>query len=392
MRRFLFYAHDGPGLGPVRRALAVARALTEAAVDASILVVTSAEEVESLGLPPRVGVLRLPGPYAADQKVLAAAVEIFRPEIVLVDTHPFGSEGELGPALEIVRAAGAGAVLALPDVIDEPGAVGLEWRTRGFYERIPESYDRVLVYGQPDLLDPVRDCGFPAGIAAITSFCGYVVSSSPGDGATAARSRASAVTLRPARVLATAGESDDGFPVLEAFVEAAAVAGWQATVVAGSRAQSQRLEMLRTNAADTGISFRDFVPSLPSELSSLDALVCMGGYNTLAEAAASGVPTVCTPRVEPMRDQLIRARAFSSRGLLRVVEPGLLTPELLRTEVEGALAAGPSPVGTRLDLGGSRRAAHHLLELAARHWIREPTERGVAEATLQLSVPAGVRL
>ena len=177
MRRFLFYSHDGLGLGHVRRNLAIASALTEATPDASILVLTAASEAERLGAPARVNVVKLPGPHRADQKVLAAAVEIFRPEVVLVDHDPFGPAGELGPALEIVRAAGGPAVRGLPDVLDDAAAVDLEWRNRGLFERIPEIFARVLVYGQPDLLDPVREYRFPDGLASITSYCGYVVSS-----------------------------------------------------------------------------------------------------------------------------------------------------------------------------------------------------------------------
>jgi predicted glycosyltransferase len=92
----------------------------------------------------------------------------------------------------------------------------------------------------------------------------------------------------------------------------------------------------------------------------------MGGYNTLAEAAASGVPTVCVPRVEPSRDQLVRARAFESRGLLRLVEREELEPDRLRHEIDVALAEGRRSGALGLDLGGDRRAAHHLFEVAAR--------------------------
>jgi predicted glycosyltransferase len=110
------------------------------------------------------------------------------------------------------------------------------------------------------------------------------------------------------------------------------------------------------------------VPNLSAWLGDVDALVCMGGYNTLAEALARGTPTVCVPRVAPRREQLIRARAFSSRGLLRIVELDALSPERLRAEVAAALASPPGDVASRvreaLDLGGARRAAAHLLELA----------------------------
>jgi predicted glycosyltransferase len=383
LRRFLFYSHDGLGLGHVRRNLAIANALTEFVPDASILILTGAPEVESLGVPPRVNVVELPGPHRSDQKVLAAAVEIFRPEVLLVDQDPFGPGGELGPALEIVRASGGQAVLGLPDVLDDREGVDLEWRSRGLFERIPQYFARVLVYGEPDLLDPVRDCDFPEPLARITSYCGYVVSP-----ALETHRRAVRPYKRRPKVLATAGEGDDGFLVLDAFVSAAADAGWDATVVAGTHAPRDRRALLRASAAEAQVMYRNFVPDLPSEFSSLDVLVCMGGYNTLAEAVASGVPTVCVPRTEPSRDQLVRARAFESRGLLRLLQRDELEPARLRNEIESALAEGPRSAAVGIDLGGNRRAAHHLFEVAARRPSLEADEVLPVELTEKLAVAA----
>jgi predicted glycosyltransferase len=375
MRRFLFYSHDGLGLGHVRRNLAIADALTLVSEEASILVLTAAAEVESLGVPPRVIVAKLPGPHRSDQRVLAAAVELFRPEVLLVDQDPFGPGGELGPGLEIVRASGGQAVLGLPDVLDDASGVDLGWRGRGLFERIPECFTRVLVYGQPDVLDPVRDYGFPDALARITSFCGYVVSPTLG------MHRALRPYKRRARVLATTGGGDDGFPVLDTFVSAAEGAGWDATVVAGEHCPRDRRELLRSRATAAGVEYRRFVPGLPTEFGSLDVLVCMGGYNTLAEAVASGVPTVCVPRTEPSREQLVRARAFESRGLLRLLARDELEPSRLRHEIETALAEGRSADATVLDLGGDRRAVHHLFEVAA----RRPSLAGDESLPLELS-------
>ena len=386
-RRFLFYSHDGLGLGDVRRSLSIASELAELSPDASVLLVTGTDEVESLGVPARVGILKLPGFQERDdratggrlqiprgevrmlrERLLAATAETFQPEVVLVDGHPFGVGGELGPALEIARAFGARAVLGLCDVIDDPTTVDVEWHARGLFERITAYYSRVLVYGQPDVLDPVRDCTFPQSVRAITSFCGYVVSP--------ARERSEPLGLDDApgslkkarpRVLATAGGGADGFPVLETFLEAAQTADWRATVVAGPECPPGRVRRLEEMAADADVTFRHFVPSLTSEFSSLDALVCMGGYNTLAEAVASGVPTVCVPRVRPRREQLIRAEAFARKGLIRVLEPDRLATEVLRTEIEAALISRSLRPRTKLDLGGGRRVAHHLMELAALH-------------------------
>jgi predicted glycosyltransferase len=382
MRRFLFYSHDGLGVGHVRRNLAIASALTEIAPDATILVLTAASDAQRLRTSPRVNVVKLPGPHLADQRVLAAAVEIFRPEVVLVDHDPFGPGGELGPALELVRASGGQAVLGLPDVLDDPASVDLEWRNRGLFDRIPEYFNRVLVYGQPDLLDPVHEYRFPEPLARITSYCGYVVSPADRFGG-AVRP----YTPRP-RVLATAGDGDEGFAVLEAFVAAAANSSWQATVVAGSHSSQDQRVLLRARAAEVGVTYRRFVPGLPSEFGSLDALVCTGGYNTLAEAAAGGVPTVCIPRAEPSQDQRIRAQAFESRGLLRVLQRDDLDPEVLRTEVGSALAEPHPNGGAALDLGGDRRVAHHLFEVALQRPAREALEVLPRDLSRQLAVAA----
>lgn len=337
-RRFFFYSHDGLGLGHVRRNLAVAAALTEAAPEASVLLASSTRKLERLGVPAHVDILKLPAlrklgneRYAARRllisaddvralrsALLAAAVTSFGPAVVLVDKHPTGASGELRIALEAARDAGAGLVLGLRDILDDPAVVVEEWAKSGVLEQIPELYDRVLVYGHPAVLDPVLEYGLPPSVRERTL-------------------------------------------------------SWAAVVVAGPEcgdADSQRLRGLCNRA---GVSFRTFVPDLASAFSAVDALVCMGGYNTLTEALASGVPTVCVPRVHPRREQLLRAQAFARLGALTLVEPERLSAALLRAEVEEALRSprpAEKPARPVVDLQGARRAAHYLLGLAAEHRAR----------------------
>jgi len=59
--RFFFYSHDGMGLGHVRRHIAIAAALHETAPEVQVLLATSVDEVASLGLPPIVDIIKLPG-------------------------------------------------------------------------------------------------------------------------------------------------------------------------------------------------------------------------------------------------------------------------------------------------------------------------------------------
>ena len=116
--RFLFYSHDGLGLGHTRRNLAIAAALTELEPRASVLLATGADFVSRLGLPSHLDILKLPGlrkvtngHYCARHlrlpvgeirslraELLLAAVKSFAPAVVLVDKHAFGAGGEFQTA------------------------------------------------------------------------------------------------------------------------------------------------------------------------------------------------------------------------------------------------------------------------------------------------------
>lgn len=397
--RFLLYSHDALGLGHVRRNLAIAGALTEIGPRAAVLLATGSEEAAMLTIPAGVDILKLPGlrkfgnerygarrlPMPATEfaalraHVLRAAVESFRPDVLLADKHPLGPQGELRPALQVARAAGIGAVLGLRDILDQPASVASEWGPRALFQQIGKYYDRVLVYGQRDIFDPVREYGFPAPVAARTSFCGYVfrpatLRAETDDGGEEFHR---AERTRPL-VLATAGGGEDGFALLATFIEAVAGQAWDSMVVSGSQCDARVAERLRGLAADASVAFRAFVPGLSGGFRSLDALVCMGGYNTLVESVVAGVPTVCVPRVHPRREQLLRARAFARLGLLSLLEPHRLDPPRLTSAIQRALEERhvPHPEGAgSLDVDGARRAAAHVLDLANGAALRRSPDR-----------------
>src|SRR5205807_3120239 len=178
--RFLFYSHDGLGLGHTRRHIAVAAALARICPTAAILVATSAEEVERHGLPHRVEILKLPGlrkesnesysprrlPLSADEirslraALLVTTVKRFRPDVVLVDKHPFGARGEFKAGLKALRKKGGRAVLGLRDILDDPAQVLREWQPHQMQKRIAQYYDGVLVYGERAIFDPLKAYAF----------------------------------------------------------------------------------------------------------------------------------------------------------------------------------------------------------------------------------------
>jgi predicted glycosyltransferase len=379
------------GLGHVRRNLAIAAAVAEAEPDAAILIATSANEVEELGVPERADVLKLPGmrkvangdyssrrlPLASKDvrelrsSLLTAAVDSFRPTVMVVDKHPAGIGGELRDGLDALRADGGRAALGLRDILDEPARVFAEWAEHDLAAQIAEHYELILVYGVPAVFNTVREYRFPAELARMSRYCGYVVRSDE----PAQAIDVPGVSRYPV-VLGTAGGGEDGFEFLTAFVAAAAGMPWHSIVVSGRQAKRSEREALERLAGEGGVGFRTFVPTLSSLFPAVDALVCMGGYNTLVEAAAYGVPTVCVPRTTPRTEQLIRAQAFERLGLLRTIEPQHLDARTLRAAITSALPSSRATLAARaqtyLDLRGARTAAAHLLTLAAVSGTTDP--------------------
>jgi predicted glycosyltransferase len=384
--RFLFYSHDGLGLGHTRRHLAVAAALAQQTPDAAILLATGTEELGRFGLPRQVEILKLPGlrkdsneEYSARRlkvsvkeiralrsALLLSAVKAFQPQVVLVDKHPFGASGEFKAGLKALRRFGGRAVLGLRDILDAPAQVILEWKK--VRHLIASHYDRVLVYGDRAVFNPISSYRFPKDLAERTRFSGYVFSPEHPralenfDWPFPPRGKRS----RPV-VLATSGGGEDGFRTLESFMRASAGAPWQALAVAGPMTPDAELARLEEFAKETGVTLRHFVPHLSALFSSVDALVCMGGYNTLVEAAALGLPAVCVPRIHPRVEQLMRAQAFERLGLLQLCHPDQLA-EKLPSQIEAALQISPAILRARahklLDFNGAPQAASCLLALA----------------------------
>jgi predicted glycosyltransferase len=371
--RFLLYSHDGLGLGHVTRNLAIASSLVRLAPTSSVLLVTGAGAAARLGPERGVEVLRLPALRpdlrALRAEQISAAVISFRPDVMLVDEHPTGACGELLVPLRTLNQVGGLAVLGLPDVLDDPAEVRRRWRRAGTLKLIKASYDDVLVYGMPGLLDLEGSYGLCSGRKCEVRHTGYVVHMAPSPDT--AVDGMPPLLLAPRRspvVLAMVGGGEHGDRMLQAFIEAARGSIWRGLVVAGPDVPRDQRHSLRRGAVSAGVAFRGFAQDLASWLREVDAVVCTGGYNTLAEALFRGTPTVCVPRVSPRTAQLVRARAFESLGLLRLLEPSALDAASLRIAVATALDSSRPQLARRalltLDFHGAWRAAEWLLRLA----------------------------
>jgi predicted glycosyltransferase len=373
----------------MRRNLLIARALAAGHPPPVVLLIAGAREVSSFELPPGVDCLSLPalckegaGQYRARHldlplddlialrgRPIAAALEAFAPDVFIVDKVPRGAVNELDPALRSIRTDGrARCVLGLRDVLDEPAAVRREWREAGGDDTVAACYDSVWVYGDPAVYDPVAEYGFGPKIAAKVRYTGYLDRRLPPGpaapaGATPTEAPARLAGLPKRLVLCMVGGGQDGAALAEAFTRADFPPGLTGVLLTGPFMPSEVRQRLSRRAADhPRLRVLPFVTDPGPLLGRADRVIAMGGYNTVCEVLSYEKPALIVPRVEPRREQLIRAERLRDLGLLDLLHPQCLSPRAL-TEW---LARGPTPrppSRERIDLNGLTNLPPLLAEL-----------------------------
>jgi predicted glycosyltransferase len=369
MARYVFSSHDGFGVGHVRRNVLIARAVLAADPTAEVVVVTGITVRPSWLADQRLRIERVPGlvkdadgGYRNDELSFddavarradrfAAIVAGHRPDVVVVDRHPFGLAGELRPGLAAARAAGAATVLGLRDILDEPTVVAAELAGDGWRDAT-DAYDRVLVYGERVVCDHVAEYGLPL----TPDYCGWVVEPGAGE------------RREHDLLVVTAGGSGDGEAVFALGLDVCvAMPELRAVLVAGPYATSSIDDeaLTRRGLSDRIRLVRD-TPGCGPLFARADRVVQMAGYNSTFECLAAGIRPVLVPRRTPRREQVIRATRLAALGLADVVDEPASAAEVAwllrrpRTLEPRDLAAA----GIRLD--GAARVARHLVALAAR--------------------------
>ncbi|MGD9526326.1 glycosyltransferase family protein [Pseudonocardia sp.] len=371
--RVALYGHDTMGLGHLRRNLALSAAL-RAAGAREALVLTGAREVGRFPLPPGVDVLVLPGIAKRDdgtyrsrrltapvddvvalrRDVLRSALTAFAPDLMVVDKVARGFRGELEPALRALRDRGTRLVLGLRDVLDAPAAATAEWRRLRTTEALREHYDEVWVYGDRRVSDLAADCAVPPSVRRLLTYTGFLA---------AGRPTADVPPPEGPFTLCLLGGGQDGAALAQAFARAPRPTGTTPVLVTGPHLPSTVADTLR--AAHPGLCVVDFCEDPAAWARRAAAVVCMGGYNTVAELLATDVPVLVVPRVAPRAEQLVRARRLSERGAVDDLHPADLTPALLGAWLSEA-ARRPRTPRTGIDLDGMTRvgrlARAHLEE------------------------------
>ena len=365
--KVFFYVQHLLGIGHLRRAATLARALEQAGFEVTL----------ASGGKPVAGyrVLQLP-PASSDasflhlldehgnpvddawkrrrRDALLAAYAAAAPDVLLIELFPFGRRQmrfELLPLLGIAKEAPRRPLIvcSVRDLIQAKPE-----REKEIVECFEYFYDHLLVHGDPRLARFERSFGATDRIASKLHYTGYVVQDIPETVSDAGNEE----------VLVSAGGGAVGQRLLETAIAARALSSlrdrtWR--VLAGINAENFDALQMR---AGSGVVVERFRNDFTLRLRNCVLSVSQAGYNTVLETLQARARAVVVPFGGVAEsEQTLRANLLAERGLLEVVEEAALTPATLAAAIDRA-AARPRPGPGAIDLDGARRSAELL-----RQWV-----------------------
>ena len=352
--RVLLYSHDSWGLGHLRRSLAIAGAITSRFTQTDVLLVSGSPCATQFELPDRCDIVKLPsvskdtrGQYVS--RTLSSSLERiirlrsglilesyrgFDPDVVIVDHQLTGLNGEALDMLQEARLHGKILIYGMRDILDAPDAVARSWNSREHNWALEHAYDRICIYGTPEIFDPRQQYEVLKPFRNKVEFSGYLATPLKPS------KRRSASTTRKS-VLVTMGGGEDGRLRIDTYIRALREKppAWDSHIITGPLMDPVMVRHYKRKIKALGLArsvkINRFSANMPRLLQESDAVVSMAGYNSCAEFMQSRTPAVLMPRRHPRKEQLIRARRLDQLGLARCIENE--DPAQLRNAIEQAL-------------------------------------------------------
>ncbi len=374
-------SHDSIGLGHVRRNLTIATELVRARPATNVLMLVGCPAGVPFDLPSGVDFLKLPSVTKTDRqewkssrlnitredarelrtKLIQRAVELFQPEVFLVDHVPSGVWDGLLPTLTMLRTwrRPPRVILGLRDILDEPEDLRRAWRDNCTYDVLRRYYDDILIYGREDIHASATAYGLQRTVPGEIRYTGYVSPLAIEHVVPLDRTEFGAGNGRT--LFLTGGGGRDATPIILAVL--AAIASLPKNhrpgvlVSTGPLMAAEDRAAVMAAGAAIGARVVKSVDGLQT-MAAADLVVTMASYNTLTEALRLGRPVVVIPRKGPSAEQRLRAELFEAKGLLTHVPHAQATPPRIAEAIGRAL--GSVPPRDALGPNGAVPAGHHI--------------------------------
>ena len=375
----LFYCQHSLGIGHLTRSFALATALAETF---HVVFLNGGRLPPGLPVPRAIEIINLP-PLGMDdchtvvsrgaehdvaqarvqrRALIDAAVQRWRPAVVLVELFPFGRKKFAGEILSMIRGArrqpggSARIVCSLRDILVDarPDQQRHDDRARGLTDRY---FDAVLVHADPALAR-LEDSFKPSRpMHTSVHYTGYVVP---------ARAATAAVT-RGHHVLVSAGGGIVGGALFRTALQARALMREPPPMrlIAGPFLPEPHWLALQDLARGMpGIELLRQVPDMVAEMRQAHASISQCGYNTALDIIVSQVPALVVPyATKTENEQSGRAMRLAALGAMQQLDATRLDPQRLAVAIEALLAF--TPRAAALGLTGAAESARLIRQLLA---------------------------
>jgi len=225
------------------------------------------------------------------------------------------------------------------------------------------------VVGMPEIFNLTQEYQFPASAAEKVKFCGYI-RRDYGCKVPELIHQELEIKANEKLVLVTPGGGGDGYRLVETYLQGLGenthTAKIKSLIICGPEMPpAKREKIAQISQQLDGVQVSEFTDDMASYLNATDAVVSMGGYNTICEILSLSKRAVVVPRIKPVEEQWIRAQRMADFGLFTAIHPEKLTPQHLMRAVLEQLDSPQNclPPVDRLDLNALPRISNYLSSL-----------------------------
>ena len=384
--RVLFYVQHLLGVGHVKRAAAISRAMLAGGLDVTVALGGEPVPLAEFGA---AKVRQLPPVRARDQsfqmlvdedgreidegwwarrrKALLGIDAELKPDVLLVEHFPFGRRKFRAELLPLFEACKDRTVIAcsVRDVLVDKGDAAKQAKIVALARRW---FAAILVHGDPDVIPFGATFRQADRIADLLRYTGYIADP---PGGKSGRGSWGADDGGSGGVVVSTGGGAVGAKLLEAALAArleGTLADCHWRLLAGRNLAPEVLADLCRRAPEN-VTVEWARADFPTLLAKAGLSISQGGYNTLMDILIAGCPAIVVPfAAGEESEQAFRAKRFAGRGLLRVLDENALNEEALTRLASETYCAEPDAPSVRaapgINLDGAAQTAEMVRELA----------------------------
>ena len=366
LQRLLYYSPNTAGIGHVSRAIALLTGIRRYAPHLELLVVSgtsipeqfSRHEIELVRIPalravPGDGAVHFKQRYLTNSRssdvrriragILNSVFDTYMPDLICIDHHPLGIDGEILPWLMRKRS--------------DPGAFVTAYISRGIIAQslyiqppflrpqrgidvidVLDLYDRLYILDTPGSgHGEVANINRFAGDSDKLRYLGRLTMKTRDELVPESMIR-SLYGLPPGPIITASlghGSATEALTqvIIHGFFQAQRAANCSLILVLSPYTSPAELFQLQEAFAGERVFIRPYLPNFIEVINISAAVICRGGYNVLTELELTGRPALIIPEDLGSQEQIIRAGALASATLI-VEDVSCLTPDRVSSALD----------------------------------------------------------